>query len=882
MLSAGAPWSVRCAAALYALELRVLPRDFRRRYAAESLCLFRELARDAHRRRSVGGVTAVWLRSSLDLCRHAGRRNRRTTWRKAMLDFLRQDLLTSWIADARYAARRLRARPAYAVLAVLTLALGVGGTTAGYGIARGLLFAPLPYANANELGVFWKKTDWTEEEFLYIRGRTPGFHQVALYRSGDVVLQEEDAPARLLPGIAASAELFDMLGTPPMLGRGFRAGDDADGAEPVVVLSHNLWRELGGDLSIIGSRLTLDGTPRTVVGVMPPGFWFPDPLVRIWTLEPLTPDSRSWNSTLVGRVAQGHDVGAMAEPVGRLTAMLGERFDYPAQWDKTEDAYITPIRDDIVVAMRPALLATLGAMALVLLIACANVSALVLAQVDARSVELALRRALGANRRRLTQQLVVETMLLAFAAGVTGAGFAAGGFRVLAHALPLGAWTETATPDWTVFTSAMGIAIVAALLVVLVSTASLGRGDLHDQLRGTRTGQVDGRGGRLEGALVVAEVALAVLIATGAALLARSVSNLYALDPGVRTEGVGVVDVTLPGGIGRGRQTATLERLAAALSALPGVRSAGTSQTLPLRGGGYNLTISIEGGPDAEGMSTEYRMITPGYLESAGLELLAGRAIAATDGSGAERVVVINQALADTYFAGVDPIGQRVGGDIGSFARVIGVVGNAAERGLTDDPVPVRYVPLAQMTWVDPPQSLVFRMEPGIDAVALLSAARLEVGAVAPGVAVRETTTMSRLLDAAIGPARQVRSLLFLLTGLALGLGAVGVYGIMAHFVGRRRRDWAIRMALGLSSMRAVAEVVGRGASLVAAGIGLGLVAAAALARLLSSFLYGVDAIDPVAFTAAAAALLAVGLLAALVPARRVATTDLAIVLREQ
>jgi hypothetical protein len=192
-------------------------------------------------------------------------------------------VLRSWIADAHYAARRLRARPAYALLSVLTLALGVGGTAAAYGIARGLLFEPLPYAHEQEVGVFWKKTDWTEEEFLYLRGRVPGFGQVALYRLGDATLRRGDAPARLLPGITASAELFDVLGAPPLLGRGFRAGDDAEGAEPVAVLSYGLWRELGGDPSIVGTPLTLDGTPRTVVGVMPRGFWFPDPTVRIWT-----------------------------------------------------------------------------------------------------------------------------------------------------------------------------------------------------------------------------------------------------------------------------------------------------------------------------------------------------------------------------------------------------------------------------------------------------------------------------------------------------------------------------------------------------------------------------------------------------------------------
>jgi putative ABC transport system permease protein len=790
-------------------------------------------------------------------------------------------MLSSWIADAHYAARRLRGRPGYALLAVLTLALGVGGTAAAYGVARGVLFDPLPYANERAVGVFWKKTDWTEEEFLFVRGRVPGFDQVALYRHRDVILRDGDAPAHLLPGISASAELFDVLGAHPMLGRGFNPGEDAQGAEPVAVLSYSLWQEMGGDRSIVGKRLTLDGSPRTMVGVMSPGFWFPDPAVRIWTPEPLSVESRSWNSTLIGRVATGHDVRAMAAPVARLTAMLDERFDYPAQWDKTKNPLITPLRDDLLGSMRPALRATLGAMALILLIACANVAALMLGQLDARSAELAVRSALGANHRRLTQQLVIEATLIAVTAGVLGAGLALGGFSMLAHALPLGAWAEATAPDWSVFAAAMGVAVAAAMLVVLVPTVSLWRGDLRGALSSARTGGLEGRGGRMENGLVVAEVALAVLIAAGAGLLLRSVANLYAVDPGLRTEGVAVVDVTT-GRLTRQRRLQTIDELTAALGALPGVRSAAAVQTLPLRGGGYNLPMSIQGHPDLTGLTTEYRVVTPGYLESMGIALRDGRTITAADGGDAERVVVINEALADKYFAGVNPIGTRVGGDVDSSARIVGVVANAAEGNLTDTPKPVRYVAVAQMQWVDEAQTLVLNTAPGVDETSLLVPARRTIERVAPGVAVQGTTTMRRVLDTAVGPARQVMSLLTLLTALALTLGAVGIYGVIAHFAARRRRDWAIKVALGLPGSRVVAQVIGHGALLVTTGIGIGVLAATALARLLSSLLYGVHAIDPIAFAAAGAALLGVGLLAAFIPAWRAGMVDPAIALREQ
>ena len=327
----------------------------------------------------------------------------RAVWGWQRLEQLAQD---SW-----YAIRILRRRPVYALLSVLTLALGIGGTAAVFGVAHGVLLSPLPYAHEREIGVFWMKTDWTHEEYLYIRGRTPGFREVALYRQGDSMLRAGGAPARLVAGVTASAELLDVLGAAPFLGRGFQKGDDVPGAERVALLSFGLWQELGGNPSIIGTPVVLDGSPRTVIGVMPRGFWFPDPSVRIWKPVPLTQESRRWNSTLLGRVAPNQDVRAMEAPLSQLAAMLDERFDYTARRDKTKDRQITPVRDDVLGPMQPALFATLAATALILLIGCANVAALVLGQVDARSAEFAVRSALGANRQRLAQQLIVDDAL---------------------------------------------------------------------------------------------------------------------------------------------------------------------------------------------------------------------------------------------------------------------------------------------------------------------------------------------------------------------------------------------------------------------------------------------------------------------------------------
>jgi hypothetical protein len=308
-------------------------------------------------------------------------------------------------------------------------------------------------------------------------------------------------------------------------------------------------------------------------------------------------------------------------------------------------------------------------------------------QVDARSTELAVRLALGANRRRLTQQLLVEAVLIAAAAGTFGAVFALGGFRVLARALPLGAWAEVSAPDWTLFAAAMGIAVGAALVVAIVPAASLWRGDLRATLGTTRTGGLEGRGGRLENGLVVAEVALAVLIASSAALLARSVVNLYAVEPDVRTESVAVVDVTIGAG-SRARQLQTLEQLIESLAELPGIRTASSTQTLPLQGGGYNMPLSIRGLADVQGMTTEYRIVSPGYLEVMGFELRDGRTITQADRIDTVRVVVINQAFADRHFAGINPIGQQIGALLAT--GVMAALWPALRAGMVDPAITLR------------------------------------------------------------------------------------------------------------------------------------------------------------------------------------------------
>jgi putative ABC transport system permease protein len=790
--------------------------------------------------------------------------------------------MESWIMDLRYAVRRLRSRPTYTLLAVLTLALGVGGSAAIFSILRGLLLDPLPFAKEAEIVAFWNTYDWSEAEMLYLRPNFPGFRRVAAYTVRDVTLESNGGPTRLVPGISSSYELFDVLGARPALGRAFQAGDDRQGADPVAVLSYGLWQEMGGDASILGRRVRLDGIPRTVVGVMPRGFWFPNPTVRIWLPQPLDPTNQSGNYALIGRLAPGQSLAGMSPKLAQITKALSERFHYPQQWDKTKNAALTPIRDYLVGSLRPALLATLAAMGVILLIACANVAALMLTQVNRRAGELAVCSALGADQRRITQQLVAEALLLGVASGGVGALLAAAGFRMLAGALPLGVWAERAVLDWTLFGAAIALAILAALGVALIPALTLWRGDLREALTRVRTATAGGRGSRIEGGLVVAEVALAVLLAAGAGLLIRSVVNLYGIDPGVDTRGVAVLDLVTGSGMKTAERQQTMRTLLIELERLPGVRSAALTTKLPLRGNGDNWGITIEGRPDLPDTTTFVRFVSLDYFRTLGIAVRSGRLFTSGDRPGGEPAVVINQALAKKYFQGTDPIGRRLKTVSDRWERVVGVVEDVAEADLTDEPAPARYLFADQFDYWPKRQTVVLRTERPQDAAAVLESARGTVQRAAPGVAVQEATTMERVFAQAVGPARQIMTLLTLMTGLALALGAIGVYGVIAHHVSRRKRDYSIRVALGLSPARVLRQVVGRGAALVGAGVVVGALASMILGRWLASLLYGVHAADPVALTAAALALLAVGVLAAFVPAYRASRVDPAMVLREQ
>jgi predicted permease len=791
-------------------------------------------------------------------------------------------MFESWIMDVRYAGRRLLSRPTYALLAILTLALGAGGTAAVFSIARTILLDPLPIHDEARVGVFWMPVSWTEEEFLHFRPNFPGFKQVAAYRPNDVTLELPGSPMKLLPGVSVSAEFFEVLGASPLLGRTFQAAEDTVGPPPSVVLSYSLWQELGSDPALVGQQLRIGGIPRTVIGIMPRGFWFPSPQTRVWAAAQLSPENQSGIYTLVGRIPDGASMDNMQGPVRALADALGARFTYSPQWDKTKAPKITAAREFFVGDLRPSLTATLAAMGLILLIACANDAALMLGQVDARATEMAVRAALGANRQRLLQQLVIESFVIAVLAGAAGAALAGAAFKVLVESLPLGALAENATLDWTVFWASMLAAAGAAVLIAIVPGIALWRGSsLRATMATTRTGGVAARGGRLEGGLVVAQIAIAVLLAAGAGLLIRSVANLRAIDPGVDTDAVAIVDAVMPLDATPPQRKRIVLDVLPLLQALPGVKSVAAAQKLPLRGSGDNWLIRIQGRANDDRPTTAFRFVTHDYFSTLGLPILRGRNFDTSDRDGSARVTIINEALAEKFFPNEDPIGRVVLTLDTSGERIIGVVANAAESALTSGPVPARYVLYEQMPFVYGGISFVVRAHSEEQIPGVLSAARSSISRERVRLAIQDTTTMARLFERAVGPAAQIGTLLAILAGLALVLGAIGVYGVMSHYVTRRSRDYGICIALGMQPSRVVRQVVGRGSALVGAGSVIGIVAAAIATNLLATLLYGIEPTDPLAFVAAVAVLFAVGVLAAFVPARRASLTDPAIVLRE-
>lgn len=792
--------------------------------------------------------------------------------------------------DARLAVRQLARRPGFTLLGVGTLALGVGAAVALSSVAMSLLLRPLPVVDEARLQVFWSDFNWTGAEFDFVRERQRAFSSLAAYSNEGYTLRVNEQSSTVLATVS-SAALFDVLGARALMGRTLQAGDDRPGALPVTVVSYGFWQqELGADPAVIGRRLEIDGNPVEVVGVMPRGFYFPSPMFRLWRPLNLDPASAQYQGNgwlvLVGRERTGLSSGERDAEIQAIAQALGTRFEYPQAWDKTRNAAVTPLREYVRGAVRPAVLLLQVAVLVVLAIACANVAALVLARTTDRAEELSLRAALGAGRGRLVRQIVVESLALSGLGGLAGAGVAVAGFQALVRRLPLtDGLDETLAVDWTLFAVACGLSVAVGLVVALAPVRALLRGQLKAPGRRRGAGALSGAGPRrLHATLVAIEVALAVLLVAGGTMFTRSVSRLYAIDTGFDARDVAVMDLVAPTQqMAAPARAALFAQLLDRLPAVPGVAAAGLITRVPLRDGGWQGTVTIEDRPDLAGAQEPnalFRIVSPGYFTAMGIATEQGRSFTQGDGVGAPPVAMVSAAFAQRMWPGQDPIGRRVRHRFGGSTAVtiVGVAEETRMTRLTGDNPNVLYVPLAQAEAPEAPV-LVVKGAGGPPPVATL---RALIGALDSRVATSRVTTLDAIVAGAVAEPLRLRFFLSLLGGLALAIGAVGIYSVVSYSVARRRAEFGVRLALGAAPQRILSDVLATGLTPVACGVVVGLAGALALGSTVRRFLYGVESTDPASLAIAAGVLGSAGLLAALVPGVRAGRTDPVTALRAE
>jgi putative ABC transport system permease protein len=812
-----------------------------------------------------------------------------------MIDSLRQDV--------RVALRGLRRRPAFTALVVLTLALGIGANTAIFSVVNGVLLRPLPYHHPGEIATVWMQWpsnphgELSQPEYWDLREQSRSFSRLAAYASGSLTLTGSGQPERLTAGFA-SAGALPLLGVAPALGRGFGPEDDQPGRPQVVLLSDGLWRRrFGADPHVIGRSLRLDDAPATVIGVMPPGFQLPTdytgPGMEIWAPLQLDPaidrSERGWHWVrVIGRLRPGTDIAAASREVAALATRMRET--YPGEYKSAFSGFAVSAAEDLVGDVRPAILVLLGAVGLLLLIACANVASLLLARAEARQREVAVRTALGAGSGRMVRQLLTESLVLAAAGGVLGLLLADWGVRAIVAAAPptLPRLEAIGTDGWVLGFTLL-ITTATGVLFGLLPALQAARPDLTVALgEGGRSGSSAGRQ-RFRRGLVVAQIALAVVLVTSAGLLLRSFERLRGVDPGFDPDGLLTAQVELsPVRYETPAQVRSFYRqLVEALERIPGVQSAAAVRALPMTGrleiGDWSFVIEGRHSwppTPAERINADWQSLTPHYFGTLKIPVLQGRGLEQGDRQGGQQVVVVNRTLARSAWPEGNAVGQRIllggGGTDSVWRTVVGIVGDVRHRGLSAEPRPEMYLPYDQFPagTGTPSRTMRLVLRTGGNPSAAAPALRAAAAALDPDLPVTEVQTMTT----ALGAWAAERRLTMLLVGgfalLALTLGAVGVYGVMAHLVVQRTREIGVRIALGAAPRSILGLVLSQGAWLAGLGVGLGLLAALAASRLLSGLLFDVAPTDPVTYLVTIAALLLVAVTAALIPARRATRTD--------
>jgi predicted permease len=777
----------------------------------------------------------------------------------------------------------LRGSPGFTLVAALTFAIGIGINVTIFSGISGLLLRPLPYANAERLVDIQPAGSASKAALADAREQFASFDSIAGYSLWTFTLMGESG-AEQLPAVRATADLFNVLGAPPLLGRALIPADGVPGAEPVVVLSQDFWQQrFGGDPDVVGRTLDVsfpgsDGTAR-IVGVMPREFAFPTADAEMWAPVSVSPSDADYDTgflELVGRLAPGVEVAAAErEFVTTIVARCAEapNCDQIAVRDATR---VLPLRESLVGPVRPILLVLFGAVGFVLLIACANVANLLLARAAARERELAIRAALGAGRGRVARQLLTESLLIAALGGALGILAAVWGADAFRAALPAGlVGADEIRIDPSVLAFAGAAVVLAAVLAGLFPAFGATRANLHAALldRGAAGARRARR--RALGGLVVAEFALALVLTVGAGLMIRTFANLSTEDPGFSGDGVLSLRITTPQGFDAAANNQFWLELLERVDALPGVESAGAIHLLPLAVVNWAAPLIIDGRPLAAGEAPrviDWRSVTPGYFETLRVPLVRGRLFTDRDHEAQQRLVLLNETAAALYFPNEDPIGRQVRtapfeGE--AWVSVVGIVGDTKDQTLAGPARPQMYRLHAPFLGS---KTLMVRSER--DPLLLAQPIREIVRQLENDAPVSNVQLLSNVAADSIAQPRLLTGLLFAFGLIALVLGAVGLFGVMAHGTVQRTREFGVRIALG-ARMSQVLGLVGRDAMrLAGVGVAVGLVGAFGLTRLLESQLYGVQPVDPIVFAGAAALLAAVALGAALVPALRAARTD--------
>jgi predicted permease len=801
----------------------------------------------------------------------------------------RTDLAAELQQDVAHSWRVLRRAPGFTAVALITIALGVGANTAIFSVVNGLLLRELPYDDAGQLTRIWgtnqesgaTRSQIAAGDFIDLRARQHSFAAVGAFAWGGGTYIGPHDPVQLA-GARVDANVFRILGVRPMLGRTFAPGDDSAGVAPTVLLGYGAWRRVfGGDSAIVGKTINLSGRTRTVIGVLPPAFFFPTMSeAEIFTPLDLTPILRDVNRirkfrylAAVGRLRPGV-TGDRADAELREIMRQLEREHPESNLGKSVN--VVGMRTAVVGDTRPALLVLFGASLLVLLIACANVAGMLLSRAVSRRHELAVRAALGAGRRRLVRQMMTESLVLALCGGVVGLALAVWGTRALvasaADRLPA---ASQVVVDGTVLVTAMLVTLACGVVFGLVPAIAASRG-VHLALKDAGRGSSSGVGRhRLRTALVTGQLALAVVLLVGAGLLMRSLVRLQQADLGYSIDSALTFEIGLVGARYEKAeaQDAFFDALYERLGALPGVVAVGGSGNIPMRGGA-SASLAIDGRPQPEGKLPEvgYQPVSDNLFKAMGVPLKRGRTFGPGDRNDGPRVVMLSESLARAFWPNGDPIGARV--RLGPnpddpWNTVIGVVGDV-RMGAAGDSRPTAYVSARQDHWGG--MAIVVRTT--VDPMSLLSAVRREVRALDPTIPVAEAHSMKQVQSMVLADRRLPMQLMTVFAFVALVLAAVGVYGVMAYSVAARTREIGVRVALGARPSDVFGMVVRQGMGAAAVGLTAGLLGAAALGRVLTSLLYGVRPTDAVTFGGVAAILLAVVLAACLIPARRAVRVD--------